>query len=118
MITKYVPVIIFIVLIGTVIYAFFFIQAATPPGQTREITRTHFAATCIEGTAEACNTGRNCGGVRQCIRGSWTGCIIEEACRPGERIPCVPDGCTIGYKACNECGSGYGECIIDEGAST
>gem|GEM_PF-1257131 len=52
-----------------------------------------------------------CNGTQICINGTWSKCDIKIVCNPGTKTPCIENYCPIGYKICNECGTGYGPCI-------
>jgi len=65
---------------------------------------------CAEGSVRDCERGP-CNGTQSCTNGTWEKCSVEIICTPGARTPCVMDHCASAYKICNECGTGYGECI-------
>ncbi len=67
------------------------------------------AKLCSENETRQCMVG-NCSGEQRCIDGRWTSCRVKMICVPGSKVPCATYGCAYGYKTCNECGSGYGEC--------
>jgi hypothetical protein len=65
---------------------------------------------CKDGMSQSCSVG-SCGGVSTCTSGSWSGCVWQHMCIPGQKVDCLNQGCSFGYKVCNECGTGYGQCI-------
>ncbi len=69
---------------------------------------------CSEGQTRPCSAG-SCTGIATCLDGIWTGCRWEKICIPGIKAPCIYGGCAYAYKECNECGTGYGECIFECG---
>jgi len=68
---------------------------------------------CNEGQTRECVRGP-CEGIQTCINGSWNKCTVEVICTPGTKTPCVVEHCSSAYKICNNCGTGYGECIAPE----
>ena len=64
---------------------------------------------CENGETKTCFAG-NCRGEQVCISGRWSACRLHMICIPGSKAPCIEFGCVSGYKTCNECGTGYGEC--------
>jgi hypothetical protein len=65
---------------------------------------------CSAGQEIACATEKNCPGVRTCVQGEWSACIVRKICTPGAQAACFVDACAMGYKTCNPCGTGYGDC--------
>jgi len=65
---------------------------------------------CHDGDIRECLKGP-CNGTQICINGTWGKCDIKRICNPGTKVPCTENYCPIGYKICNECGTGYGPCI-------
>ncbi|MFN7991888.1 MAG: hypothetical protein U0R44_07075 [Candidatus Micrarchaeia archaeon] len=64
---------------------------------------------CHEGDTQFCTIG-SCSGQSACINGVWSGCRWARVCTPGERIPCLKNGCAYAVKECDTCGTGFGEC--------
>jgi len=68
---------------------------------------------CEDGQTQSCSEGA-CNGTMRCHGGRWGSCDLpKKVCSPGQRIGCSTDGCRFGYKTCNPCGSGFGECLPD-----
>lgn len=65
---------------------------------------------CNEGQTKECMRGP-CEGIQTCIDGVWNKCTVEVICTPGTSTPCVSNHCSSAYKICNDCGTGYGECM-------
>ncbi len=65
---------------------------------------------CSGGETRNCMKGP-CEGTQSCADGRWGTCIVERICEPGEAVPCAKNGCASAYKICNDCGTGYSECI-------
>jgi hypothetical protein len=68
---------------------------------------------CIEGTETDCKRG-TCNGTATCINGAWGECYIEKVCERGRIYPCTMEGCGPGYRICNPCEDGFGECIFED----
>lgn len=66
---------------------------------------------CEDGQKKSCMVD-NCTGTSICEDNSWSVCSWERVCDPGSRIACVENGCAIGYRECNECGTGYSPCPV------
>ena len=76
------------------------------------------ASQCDGNQTEQC-TANGCEGFRICSNGVFSICIIpRKVCVPGEKIGCSVDGCAFGHATCNPCGSGFGECLPDNGGSS
>ena len=72
--------------------------------------------TCPECSDEAvysCKLGP-CEGVRECKNGIYRQCQLKKICEPGSISSCNEHGCATGRRVCNECGTGYGECVEDK----
>jgi len=68
---------------------------------------------CEDGQALRCSEGA-CNGTMRCYGSRWGGCELpRKVCSPGQKIGCSTDGCKFGYRTCNPCGSGFGECLPD-----
>jgi len=110
---KYGVIVIVALILGTAYYLFYFDKgtgnaaAITEYAKKAEPVNT---STCIDGTNQTCNAGK-CDGVRVCKNGKLGNCFVIKNCVPGAKISCGPHGCATGYKTCNECGTGYGECV-------
>ena len=74
-----------------------------------KITATSEVTSCKNGESRVC-TYNSCSGVSTCINGIWGGCNWQRICNPGTIVPCLQNGCATSSKACNECGTGYGNC--------
>jgi len=68
------------------------------------------AAECNDGQMTECTLG-SCPGKMTCTGGEWGRCMIAIICDPGKHYPCREEGCSEGYRICNSCGTGYGDCI-------
>jgi len=66
---------------------------------------------CQEGDSKACSVD-SCSGLSYCIEGRWSACRWDRVCSPGTLAPCLSGGCAYAYKACDECGAGYGPCDV------
>ncbi|MCM8831426.1 MAG: hypothetical protein NC918_04475 [Candidatus Omnitrophica bacterium] len=66
---------------------------------------------CLQGEKKNCYLDDGCKGEQICIDGSWSECYLKKICQPNKKIPCNLDGCSFGYKTCNECGDGWSECL-------
>ena len=65
---------------------------------------------CKEGLTQQCSIG-SCSGISICSNGVWSVCSWEKVCVPATKANCLSQGCSTGYKVCNECGSAYSQCI-------
>ena len=77
------------------------------PDSTKTITAKTYV--CQNGETRECIVD-SCIGVSTCNNAKWSMCIWDRICEPGSRIACTEYGCTKGFKECNACGTGYGEC--------
>lgn len=66
---------------------------------------------CQEGDLKNCTLGA-CSGFSYCKEGKWGYCEIPMVCKPGSVVGCYKEGCGAGYKTCNECGTGYYDCVV------
>lgn len=72
------------------------------------------APECSAGEARNC-TLNGCPGTQKCYNGAYSSCVLpKKTCVPGRKIGCSSDSCKFGYMTCNECGTGYGECLPPE----
>ncbi len=71
---------------------------------------------CQDGQTQPCSTG-SCSGLSRCINGVWSGCRWDTVCTPGDRVPCLSNGCVYAVKECNSCGTGYGACFLPNSSS-
>lgn len=56
-----------------------------------------------------------CTGKKYCVSGKFGECARElQVCQPGARLRCSLNSCSFGEAICNECGSGWGECLPRE----
>ena len=100
--------ILFFVIISLFVLVIFFIMTLGTPSE--EVRKPIIIPKCTEGTNMSCTLG-TCTGYRVCESGEWSECRFERICVPGSVAPCIENYCAVGYKTCNECGTGYGECI-------
>lgn len=71
------------------------------------------AIECTDGETKECELG-DCGGAISCIGGAWGECVPKKRiCVPGKVVGCTLDSCNFGYKVCNECGTGFSECMAE-----
>ncbi|MFH2100540.1 MAG: hypothetical protein ABII71_00430 [Candidatus Micrarchaeota archaeon] len=70
---------------------------------------------CAGSQMEDCVKG-GCDGTRQCVNGSWGRCVLETVCEPGKLYGCQGPGCSPGYRVCDSCGTGFGECVMPPGS--
>ncbi len=107
---KYLPLVLLILLISVVAYSFFVL-----PLPIAEKEKTYGGSRsqprCCEGEKRACVNDLGCDGESICFNGAWTGCTVQKTCNPGERALCIENFCSTSYKICNQCGTGYGECV-------
>jgi len=97
-----------VILLGAIYYTFF-IMGNWRPDTERE--RPEFSKKeCGEGEKIQC-IENNCTGERHCEHGAWSACRVEKICEPGSKEFCYSNTCITGYKICDGCGTGYGECI-------
>jgi hypothetical protein len=66
---------------------------------------------CKDNENKTCFVGK-CSGSIYCRSGEWSTCIVDRICVPGSTKPCVENYCAYGYKTCDECGTGYGQCVL------
>ncbi len=99
-------------LIASLVYVFYYIPALSLPS-TKDLKKS----ASIELKQIVCNNGVNvtcplgsCDGIRTCKNGQWSECYLIKICFPGANTSCNENGCAVGHKTCNECGTGYGEC--------
>lgn len=107
---RFLPVLLFFILFVSFFYIFFYQRGTEVP--IISFQNTIQEKECEEGEIATC-VKDGCDGTMECINGKFSSCSIEKICVPGSKIGCAMDSCTTGYKTCNECGTGYGECIID-----
>lgn len=94
--------------------AFFFIFGVLLLFSFRPIQEEKIVKECEENATRKCYIG-NCAGRQLCSDGEWGECRIDVVCIPGTVEPCVIGYCARTYRVCDECGSGYGDCLpIDE----
>ncbi|MEW6722800.1 MAG: hypothetical protein AB1324_06060 [Candidatus Micrarchaeota archaeon] len=65
---------------------------------------------CRDGETRPCSVNA-CAGTSVCAGGSWSGCTWEQKCVPGAKVSCIREGCVYAFRECDDCGSGYGECV-------
>lgn len=68
------------------------------------------AAECAGNETRQCEVN-GCAGRQACQYSAWGVCSFSKVCVPGERISCSLNGCSFGYRVCNDCGSGFGDCL-------
>ncbi len=107
---RYAPIFLLFILLLVLLYSFFgkTIDYNSIPSTSSNTLPNKI---CNDGEQSQCSDSLGCNGQRICIRGVWTGCTIKELCTPGSKTACVENFCSTGYKICNECGTGYSECI-------
>lgn len=96
----------FVIILFFALVMFFLISVGGP---SEEIRRPIVIPECRDGDNTTCVLG-NCSGYRVCESGEWSECRFERICIPGSLEPCTEKYCPVGYKTCNECGTGYSEC--------
>ncbi len=104
---KNLPLFFLVFIVAAMAILIIYVIASIPQETEEEKTGTK---ECREGETKDCMKGP-CSGTQNCSNGTWGICIIERICEPGEVVPCVVDSCASAYKVCNDCGTGYGECI-------
>lgn len=68
---------------------------------------------CEDGQVAPCEKD-GCPGNKTCYGGIWGSCSLPpKKCVPGSKIGCSYDSCSFGYMTCNECGTGFGPCLIE-----
>jgi len=72
---------------------------------------------CSDSAVYECKLGP-CDGIRECKSGRYQSCALKKICEPGAVSSCEEHGCATGRRTCNECGTGYGECINDNEKGT
>ncbi len=73
---------------------------------------------CSANQSRPCNVGA-CLGKQKCAGGVFSECVLpRRICVPGEKAGCSLDSCQFGYMACNQCGTGFGECKPAETSNT
>lgn len=66
---------------------------------------------CNDGENRSCTAG-DCDGTQECRVGAWDACRLpQKKCVPGEKVGCSVDSCKFGYRTCNSCGTGFGQCL-------
>ncbi|MEM3422360.1 MAG: hypothetical protein QXF35_03490 [Candidatus Bilamarchaeaceae archaeon] len=91
------------ILVVIVLLAFF-------TNSQKEILKEENQSTCVNNSTKICYIGK-CEGQKICNNGRWSDCTITFLCVPGSISNCVLNNCVRAYKVCNECGTGYSECI-------
>lgn len=83
-----------------------------PMMQKKENTKTMETKDemCANGTMKECYIGK-CKGESICKDGEWTECTLNIICMPNSIKPCIVNYCARTYQVCNECGTGYSECL-------
>ena len=82
------------------------------PDKILEDNKTIEITECIEEQTKECITENGCDGKQYCKNGEWTACYKNDViCKPGSTTTCAINPCTAGIKTCNDCGTGWGECI-------
>lgn len=100
-------------LLSTIVYVFYYVpslslQKASGNYQVND-SISEKKSVCTDGQDTTCKTG-SCDGIKTCKSGQWTECFLVKVCLPGTNTSCNENGCAVGYKTCNDCGTGYGEC--------
>jgi len=110
MLIKYLPLFLLFILLLVIIYSFIFFEKTVSFDSIPSV-KLSYNPVCNGSDRSPCVDSLGCSGERICVRGAWTGCINKKVCNPGERSNCIENFCSTGYKICNECGTGYSECI-------
>ncbi|MFZ5501488.1 MAG: hypothetical protein ACOY58_06220, partial [Candidatus Micrarchaeota archaeon] len=86
------------------------VMIVTAPRDLRTEQKEAAEFLCASGETRSCQSG-SCAGTSTCIQGVWSGCRWERICTPGIHEPCIEQGCAYALRECNECGTGWGECL-------
>ncbi|MEM4389068.1 MAG: hypothetical protein QXG98_00205 [Candidatus Micrarchaeia archaeon] len=81
---------------------------------TRALTVRILGTPCTrDGETLPCRLPNGCEGIRVCIGGAFTACSpTGRICEPGTKRGCtISDKCGTGEQTCNECGTGWSECV-------
>ena len=108
--TTIIAVIILAVLVGAVYYSFFIIGKSDP--SSPEKNEWGIKPQCEEGESIPCEID-GCNGMRICENKLWSSCKLNTICEPGSKEFCYENSCVNGYKICNVCGTGYGDCVLN-----
>ena len=111
MMQSYIPVIFFIVLLACILYGFLFMGSVPFVSIGSTVTQSAPLILCTNGVEKPCFGDGNCAGTRTCKSGVWGSCMIPHVCIPATKVPCVEHFCSVGYKICNACGTGFDACI-------
>jgi hypothetical protein len=103
------PIALLLIIALAAVLAVPFLSPASPPGPGSG--NASAPVLCKDGQTRACSAG-SCGGVSTCVGGVWSGCKWPRVCVPGSKVSCIQNGCAYAFKECDECGSGYGPCIM------
>ncbi|MCD6549705.1 hypothetical protein J7K41_03295 [Candidatus Micrarchaeota archaeon] len=90
------------------------ITVITENGHVYTYPFTSYEKECVPGARRSCTTTDGCEGFQTCEDYRWSECRkLPTVCKPGTRKPCAYSPCTVGYKVCNRCGTGYGPCRME-----
>lgn len=98
------------VFVVLVLILFYFLFVSSQPHQPTFVQIEEPEIECIDEERQDCIVD-DCDGIKLCVGGKWSGCSIDRICIPGTTTPCSENSCIVGYQTCNECGTGYEECI-------
>lgn len=104
---KYLPVFVLVLISLSLLY--FFLTIPKPPSSSPVVKNISYE--CEEGEIKDCITLDGCEGTIQCNNGKWGDCVVPKICVPGSKLKCM-EGCLVGYKECNECGTAYLGCVF------
>ncbi|MBI2079208.1 hypothetical protein HYT84_00460 [Candidatus Micrarchaeota archaeon] len=111
---NYMLVALVILFVLLVVVLYLFSPSTSPFKKIKSSPAAYFAPLeineCTGSESSSCNIG-SCSGKKTCINGKFSECSLEIICTPGSQASCVENACANGYKTCNECGTGYSECI-------
>ena len=110
MFRKFLPIIIIALIILAVFLFYYFTSTPSDVPISNWSISEKKELPCVEDETKTCFSG-SCNGYQVCKNSEWSRCIIKRICNPNSRENCVENGCSVGYKLCNECGTGYEECV-------
>lgn len=116
---KYIPLFIAILILAAFYYSFFILPNQRLGAKAKQQFENENLSQAL-GDYQQCNENstapckiNNCTGLIICKKGKWGPCTLNVTCKPGSKAPCAKESCSVGYRVCNECGTGYGECAIN-----
>jgi len=96
-------------LVGAVYYSFFMVGKSN---SSLHEENWEIKPQCKEGESISCEID-GCNGIRVCENKLWSPCKLDTICEPGSKEFCYENSCVNGYKMCNVCGTGYGDCVLN-----